>query len=375
MDAKALHPGIAGFISRWRSLLPGKSSSDDMPGLTESPELQPHWDDEWSKDLLLDGFDIRTFRMLDRPHLPEEPEGNLVATLVRQHEPRHQRAVLYIHGWNEYFFQRHLAEFFDGLGYDFYAIDLHRYGRSLQEGELPGYMEAVEEYYEELDACLDLIQADHKLVLLCGHSTGGLVASLYANDRPKTFAGVILNSPWIDMQGSALFRALTPPLVKSLSVASPTMALSLNSENDLYGKTLHKDYYGEWDFDLSLKKIESQPIRPGWVRAVVNGHDRIAAGLHIDCPVFIGTSARSSSVKQWCDEAASSDLALNVERLAARSYKLGWHVTLVRFVGAVHDISLSKKPVRDRFFDEIRRWEVAYVRGETSQEKFREAQV
>jgi len=363
--AKSSRPDLAQMIAHWRSWLPRRSGADgvdaDGPDQPGGPQA-PWWDDDWVPDRLVSGASTLTYHLSDRPPLAEEGSAELVATLVGFGRPRHRRAVLHIHGWNEYFFQRHVAEFWDDLGYDFYAIDLHRYGRSLRPGHLPGYMEAVEDYDEELDAAVDLIGRDHGLIVLTGHSTGGLTAALYAQNRPRTFAGVVLNSPWIDLQGSALFRALTPPVMKALALASPTMAFP-GSDNDLYARTLHRDYYGEWDYDLTLKRNESQPVRPGWLRAVVRAHDRIGEGLHIDCPVLMVTSAKSSSVKQWCPEAASSDLALDVDRLAARAPQLGWHVTLVRLAGAIHDVSLSVEPVRQRYFDEIRRWDLAYVRG------------
>jgi len=366
MDTPRSRFDLASMISKWRSVLSRQSGEGDEAETPETPQ-GPSWT-AWAPDGLMDGFEAATYDMPDRSHLPEEGDGHLVATLVRHHPPRHFRAVLYIHGWNEYFFQAHLAEFFEELGYDFYAIDLHRYGRSLQSGELPGYMEDVEDYFEELDACVEMIGRDHPQIMLNGHSTGGLIASLYAAARPGCFVGVVLNSPWIDMQGSALFRALTPPLMRSLAVASPTMALPL-SENDMYMRSLHIAYQGEWEFDLGLKRLDSQPVRPGWTRAVVNGHDRVGAGLHIDCPVLVITSARSSSPKEWNDDIMTTDLVLSVDRIAARSHLLGWHVTLVRLQGAMHDVSLSAVEVRGRFFDEIRRWDLAYVRGRKAQDQ------
>ena len=363
------HPrtSLATMISRWRSVLPFSRGESDVPA--EDVLTQASWDDHWVEDRFLEGFQMRQYSMPDAPQLPEEGQGHLISTLVRQHKPRNRRAVLHVHGWNEYFFQPHLAQFYEDLGYDFYAVDLHRYGRSLQAGELFGYMESVEDYYKELDACVDLIKSDHDYLLLTGHSNGGLISSVYASDRPKTFTGVILNAPWIDMQGSVLFRALAPLIVRGLSVASPTMVMPA-SENHLYGKSLHKSYFGQWDYDLDLKRIESQPLRPGWIKSVVDGHDRVAAGLHIDCPVLVATSSRSSDPSEWCEDAFSSDLALDVERIAARVPQLGWHTTLVRLKGALHDVGLSAPDVRARYFEEIRRWELAYVRGRGTQEKY-----
>ena len=66
--------------------------------------------------------------------LADDDEGEVVGTLVRLRAAGPtKRAVLYVHGFVDYFFQTHLAEFFTARGYDFYALDLRKYGRSLLE--------------------------------------------------------------------------------------------------------------------------------------------------------------------------------------------------------------------------------------------------
>ena len=116
----------------------------------------------WDPDLL-DGYLSTDIPLPDAPLMPGEPEGlEVVATLVRRDEPRRsRRAVLYVHGWNDYFFQTHLADFWAGLGFDFYALDLRRYGRSLRRGQLHGFTTDLAAYDDELDAAADLIAAVH----------------------------------------------------------------------------------------------------------------------------------------------------------------------------------------------------------------------
>jgi alpha-beta hydrolase superfamily lysophospholipase len=74
------------------------------------------------------------------------------------------------------------------------------------------------------------------------------------------------------------------------------------------------------------------------------------------------TSARSDFRRSWSDELLGVDSVLDVSRLAAKAHRLGRHVTLVRLEGAIHDIVLSTRVVRESFADEIRRWESAYLR-------------
>ena len=44
--------------------------------------------------------------------------------------PRHDRAVLYLHGRNDYFFQTWLADALLEADYEFYALDLRTCGRA-----------------------------------------------------------------------------------------------------------------------------------------------------------------------------------------------------------------------------------------------------
>lgn len=74
------------------------------------------------------------------------------------------------------------------------------------------------------------------------------------------------------------------------------------------------------------------------------------------------TSGRTVLAPRWTPEMRESDVVLDVEQMRRRALQLGAHVTLVRLDGAVHDVMLSAKPVRDRAHAELARWVRAYVR-------------
>ena len=60
--------------------------------------------------------------------MPDDYEGKTVSTLVRKAEPQTgRRAILYIHGYNDYFFQAQLGDSVAAHGYNFYALDLRKY--------------------------------------------------------------------------------------------------------------------------------------------------------------------------------------------------------------------------------------------------------
>ncbi len=92
--------------------------------------------------------------------LPDDDEGSVVATLV--HRPAAEttdRAVLHVHGFADYFFQTAYAEWWTERGYDFYALDLRKYGRSILPHQTPNYVADLAHYHPELDLAWDRVTA------------------------------------------------------------------------------------------------------------------------------------------------------------------------------------------------------------------------
>ena len=321
---------------------------------------------DWHPDLL-PGYETVDLPLPGAAVAPGEPQDSeLVATLVRRRRtgpgsgPDRRPAVLYLHGWNDYFFQTHLADALETMGFAFYAIDLRRYGRSLRPGQLRGYITDLDDYALELDAAADLLAAEHDGLLLMGHSTGGLITALWTARHPERVAGLVLNSPWLDLQGSALVRTLGTPVIDALGARSPTAALRL-PDLGFYNRVLHASHGGEWDYDLELKASPSPPVRVGWLRAILQGQRRVAAGLSMPMPVLVLASTRTLFSRRWSEDLRVVDSVLDVEQIAARAVRLGRHVTVVRVEEGLHDLLLSAEPVRRRVLEEIARFLLAYV--------------
>jgi len=156
--------------------------------------------------------------------LPPDEEGPVVATLVvRRAEQSTGRAVLHVHGFCDYFFQTEYAEWWNARGYDFYAVDLRKYGRSLRPHQTPNYVTDLREHFPELDAALHriVVRDGHDHVVVSAHSTGGLISALWANERRPDIAGMVLNSPWLDMQGGALLRGIGTKAIKQIGARRP----------------------------------------------------------------------------------------------------------------------------------------------------------
>jgi alpha-beta hydrolase superfamily lysophospholipase len=295
--------------------------------------------------------------------LADDDEGAVVATLVRRPSDRRRPrgAVLHIHGFCDYFFQVAEAEFFSGLGYDFYALDLRKHGRSLLPHQTPNFALDLAEYFPELDAATELIRGRdrHSRMIVSGHSTGGLIAALWSDRRREQGHQVVdafvLNSPWLDLQGSFFLRTAGTEAINQLGQRRP-YAVVPRTVTGLYAETLHRDLRGEWDFDLAWKPPESYPVRAGWLRAVRMGHRTVHRGIDVGAPVVTLCSARSLVAQKWSDAATCADTVLDVKQIAKWSHQLGANVTVIRVEDALHDVFLSRKDVRETAFAHVKRW-------------------
>lgn len=297
--------------------------------------------------------------------LGTDEEGPAVATLVRRRAERPTgRAVLYVHGFVDYFFQTHVADFFAEHGWDFYALDLRKYGRSLLPHQTPNFCRDLSEYFPELDTAAKIIRADegHDTLLAMGHSTGGLIVSLWANARREAglVDGIVLNSPFFDINAPWLVRRPLAAAVSRLGRRTPHRILPFGL-GTVYGESLHADHRGEWRYDLAWKPLAGFPVRAGWINAIRAGQRQLRAGLDIGVPVLLACSTRSYRGTKWHESATLADAVLDVEHMVRWAPRLGPHVTLARFDGGLHDLTLSGPAVREKVFAEVGRWAEGFL--------------
>ncbi|MEU5694005.1 alpha/beta hydrolase [Actinosynnema sp. NPDC020468] len=284
--------------------------------------------------------------------------GEVHATLVRrQARPATRGAILYVHGFADYFFQSHVAEHFTARGFDFYAVDLRAYGRSLKPGQIANYVTDLAEHYEEIDAAVRVVREEdgHRHLVLMGHSTGGLTTSLWAHERrdDDLIDALVLNSPWLDLAEPWVMRTIGTAFVRGVGRIAPRLVLRAGL-GPVYGESIHRDHHGEWDFDLTWKPLEAFPVRAGWLRAVRRAQATLHRGLDVKVPVLLLRSSRSHlHAKAWSPEAMTADTVLDVEHMRKWGPKIGRDVRIVQVDGGLHDLFLSAEPVRRRALAEV----------------------
>ena len=285
----------------------------------------------WRPDRFLPGFEALELEF------PGDYDGAVVATLVRLPAGDAPRgAVLYVHGYCDYFFQRHMAERFAAEGYAFHALDLRKHGRSLRAHQHPNFCKRIEEYYADLTRALDEIGSP---VLLAGHSTGGLVCSLYAHEgeRRDRVEALWLNSPFFDWR-LADWKRPQLHVAAAMGRVSPFMR-SPEKLSRVYTEGLLQD----WSFDTTLKPVEGFPVFLGWIAAINDAHAKVQRGLSIACPVLAMHSDESDIVLDW-------------RHISRHARGLGPEVTVLAFPGGLHDLVLSRAEIREEVFRQLFAW-------------------
>jgi alpha-beta hydrolase superfamily lysophospholipase len=312
---------------------------------------------------VLPGYWQQTFELGQDP----DGEGDLVATLVRRGEPDSSatRAVFVVHGFTDYFFHTELADHFADRGFAFYALDLHKCGRSWREGQTPHFTTDLARYDSELERALDVIAAasDGAKVLVYGHSAGGLIVSLWLDrlrsrgmTQRKHVTGLVLNSPWLDLQGPAFLRtAPTAAAIAALSRVRKMTVVRPPTEGG-YGATLHRDYGGDFDYDLKWKPIGGFPVTFGWINAIRRGHAKLHRGLDVGVPNLILRSDRSVREVNDPDAIQRGDAVLDVKQIARWAGCIGDRTTVVPIADAKHDVFLSVPESRQAAYRELDTW-------------------
>ncbi|WP_291377865.1 alpha/beta hydrolase [Demequina sp.] len=279
-------------------------------------------------------------------------------TLVRpvDQSPAPRSVVLHVHGYNDYFFQAHLARAFADAGHAFYAADLARAGRSLKTGDVPHYMDDISEQGDDIALATQAVAAAHPGLPLVvhAHSTGGLAAAIWAAERPHpALAGLILDSP--------LFGTLLTRWQRTRALALPVVAARsplaiVSSGPSLYAQRQHVSGGGRWQFDFELKRPEGVPIRAAWLAAARRARARVARGLHVQVPVLVARSDSCGPDTPDNPLLDHQDTVIDVGQIARLAPRIGDRVQELVIPGGVHELSLSRDEPRELYLGSVMRW-------------------
>lgn len=315
---------------------------------------------DWSADELGDNYQRATLHLGADP----EGEGDNVAVLVKAREPQTDKpALLWVHGMSDYFFQTHVADHFTEQGYPFYSIDLHKCGRAHCDGQRWHHTNDMATYFDELTEATKLIAEKHGGVIPLAHSTGGLIVPLWLDHLRRTdkdthalVKGMILNSPWVDMQVPGWQLRVLRPVVKLGAKLAPNLKMPISGETT-YGDSIYKERNGSWDFDTEKKRLGGHDKYMGWLGAVLRGQEQLHNDTDAGVPTLTMCSTHSYLGKPYSPAADNADTVLDVAQIQRWAPKLTTAAHETRPIpGALHDVFLSQPHPRQLAFNAADTW-------------------
>lgn len=331
-----------------------KSTSRQTTDLTAEPA-----DTSWHPDIL--GGDYRMRYVVQG----RDYSGPVRSTIIEL--PNHSgcsgtRGILYIHGFNDYFLQKDMGERLADSCWRFFAVDLRKYGRSLEDGQRKFDTRSMHEYFADIDSAIAQMKREGvSEIVLMGHSTGGLTTSLYLNYRhDPAIEGLILNSPFLDWNQSKFQEKILIPIVSAIGSWWHSIDVLPGSE-PVYGRPDSLKGEGPWKIIRDWKPREWPTLNAGWIHAINSAQHELrpggrlndGRGSDITVPVLLLLSDRSYEKGMSAVLRDSTDDVLDVKDIARYGRELGPDVREVVIPGGVHDLVRSTPAARDSAYRAI----------------------
>ncbi len=310
----------------------------------------PETDTTWHPDIL-PGYEARYVNQA------EAFDGPCRSTIVRLRAQRpSRRAYLYVHGFNDYFFQSEMGRRFVDSGYNFYAVDLRRYGRSKEPWQYPYNIRDIREYYADIDSALAQIRRDGNTdITLSGHSTGGLTVLSFAADKGADCGvdRVVTDSPFLEWNYNSFYRNVAVPVVQFLGKIFKNSKIK-QSHCDGYAYSLLRQYHGQWEYNTDWKMIYSPPVTFSWVGAINAAQSRLMKRRKdIAVPILVMHSSRKIDGCGWTPEFQTGDAVLDPAMIQERGSLLGHERVVCAIDSGIHDLILSEPGPREAAYDTI----------------------
>lgn len=339
-------------------LLPVIGCSGRSESLSATSQADtPSYDTGWHPDILGDDYTMRYVNQ-GRDYL-----GDVRSTIIKL--PVHSgcdstRGILYVHGFNDYFLQKDMGERFADSCWRFFAVDLRRYGRSLEKGQRLFEVRSMHEYFADIDSGIaEMKREGVKEIVVLGHSTGGLTTSLYLNYRhDPAIKGLILNSPFLDWNQSKFQEKILIPVVSFIGRFWHSLT-ALPGTDPIYSRPDSLNDEGPWGIIRAWKPREWPSLDAGWIHAIHSGQRELRrdsegrGGSRIEVPVLLLLSDRSFHKGMAESMRDSTDDVLDVRDISRYGRELGPDVTEVVIPGGVHDLVRSTPQAREAAYRAI----------------------
>ena len=296
------------------------------------------------------------------------PKQGQICTLIKhQHQTANVDpiAVLYLHGYTDYFYQVELAEFVSQQGMIFYALDLHGYGRSIRPFQQDHNQNTFSNYFADIETSLQAManQGIQRCIFL-GHSTGGLIVSRYLAEHNSNriadidIVGLILNSPFLSLPLSLTSESWRLPLYQFISRSLSGISLPAHKPT-LYAQSIHQSLAGEWPYRLDWKPSQGSPLSFSWLNQIMK-EQKACLSQRCGIPTLLCRSSKSTYHEKELVELQQGDGVLDVENMESKAKQIFTQLEIAIIDGGYHDLALSPLISRQNYYKKIQNWLSTY---------------
>tara|TARA_B110000879_G_C11088250_1_gene477845 strand:+ start:87 stop:986 length:900 start_codon:yes stop_codon:yes gene_type:complete len=287
---------------------------------------------------------------LKNSYIKETISHDNLETMVWYKTNNNKKAIIWVPGYNDYYYHFHIGEEMIKNNYDIWALFPHNYKRCSESF----YIDDIAKYFLQIDKIIEKMNDfNYDEIILYGHSAGGLTCVSYCKlgKYCNKISKLILNSPFLDFSNSNYSNFLLKYIVYYIGKFFKKICLrevNEDSENKLKDYIM-KNYYFSDDFIYN----GDGPIYSGWVYTMVGYQTRFQNGmLKTDKPILV---ISSKTFTNNLDNILGDDV-LNVTEFDSWLCKLGSNVTNIKIKKALHDVLASDKQVVDKACVEIFKW-------------------
>jgi len=261
---------------------------------------------------------------------------------VNYKKTNNNKCIVWLAGHNDYFYHYHFSNYFND--YDIYAISF----RNSHNKRINNFhhIDNLTDYYTEINLVIkkfNLIK--YKERILYGHSTGGLIGTLYLNDNKHIFHKFIMNSPFLKLKmndsyfNDFILQNGIMKLVKYFPKLDISPYTGHISKLVIY---LSSSYM----INKNMKKLKNSPLLSTWLASIIENQNRISNNeITIEIPTLIFFCNKSTIKFNKIDK---GDNVIDVTSCINQIPKIFKNYKLKIIKNSIHDMLCSDGNIHNR---------------------------
>lgn len=267
-------------------------------------------------------------------------------------------AALYFPGFSDTFYQTEQVDAWRSLSIPLVALEMRRDGRAVRLESTRCDIRDLSVRNEEIGYAVKFLREElgAEKVIFIGHSLGSLNAQMWASAHPDQVDLIIHTSPWLEHSASNFERAAMTRANDAVGRVAPRTILAFFPP--YYARSLHVEYGGEFYFSPRHKSLKVVPILAGAFRAIRLAQREFQTGsMQVNIPTLVAHSDSSgSNLLPSIEDLAQRDCVLDVNDIKRWAPLLSTDLTMIEIRNARHDLTVSRKPVREAFTRQMLDW-------------------